>query len=109
MAKIAYVAAVDALRQATKPFIRLFTHGTLEVELFQPVDADHQSPHDRDEVYVVVSGTGEFVCGPERVSFAGGDVLFVPAGTIHRFEKFSDDLSVWVLFYGPVGGEAPQH
>jgi hypothetical protein len=31
----------------------------------------------------------------------------VPAGVVHRFESFSNDLVVWVLFYGPVGGEAP--
>jgi len=24
----------------------------------------------------------------------------------HRFENFSDDLAVWVFFYGPEGGEA---
>jgi hypothetical protein len=23
----------------------------------------------------------------------------------HRFEDFSGDLTVWVLFYGPEGGE----
>ena len=28
------------------------------------------------------------------------------AGITHRFEDFSDDLVVWVLFYGPEGGEA---
>jgi hypothetical protein len=24
---------------------------------------------------------------------------------VHRFEEFSDDLIVWVIFYGPEGGE----
>jgi mannose-6-phosphate isomerase-like protein (cupin superfamily) len=41
----------------------------------------------------------------ERVAFGPGDLLFVPAGVAHRFEQFSDDLLVWVLFYGPQGGE----
>lgn len=27
-------------------------------------------------------------------------------GCVHRFEEFSDDLAVWVMFYGPDGGEA---
>jgi hypothetical protein len=31
--------------------------------------------------------------------------LFVPAGDLHRFEDFSEDLAVWGLFYGPEGGE----
>jgi hypothetical protein len=29
------------------------------------------------------------------------------AGTAHRFEDVSDDLVVWVVFYGPEGGEVP--
>lgn len=33
--------------------------------------------------------------------------MFVAAGTEHRFEHFSDDLTVWVVYFGPEGGEAP--
>jgi uncharacterized protein YjlB len=32
-------------------------------------------------------------------------VLFVPAGTTHRFEDFSADFATWVVFWGPQGGE----
>ena len=39
---------------------------------------------------------------------APGDFLFVPAGVEHRFEGFTDDLAVWVVFYGPDGGERPR-
>ena len=80
-------------------------HGTLEVEIYAPRGADPQGPHTRDEVYVVVSGSGEFVHGDTREPFGPGDLLFVPAGVVHRFEKFTDDLTVWVVFYGPEGGE----
>ena len=48
---------------------------------------------------------GQFVNGAERHPFGPGDVLFVSAGVPHRFEDFSDDLAVWVIFYGPEGGE----
>jgi mannose-6-phosphate isomerase-like protein (cupin superfamily) len=85
----------------------LLRHGTLEVELYAPRGTDPQSPHDRDEVYVVVRGTGWFVNGPTRERFDPGDLLFVPAGVVHRFEEFTDDLVVWVMFYGPQGGEVP--
>ena len=40
-----------------------------------------------------------------RADFGPGDVLFVPAGVTHRFENFTADLTVWVVFYGPEGGE----
>ena len=53
-----------------------------------------------------MQGTGTFVNGARREPFGPGDLLFVPAGVIHRFEEFSDDLVVWVVFYGPEGGEA---
>ena len=80
-------------------------HGTLEIEIYAPRGTDPQKPHTRDEVYFVVRGQGEFVNGPTRERFAPGDVLFVPAHVEHRFEGFTDDLVVWVMFYGPEGGE----
>ena len=84
----------------------LLQHGTLEVGLYTPKKTDPQTPHLRDEVYVVVRGSGWFRNGSERVAFGPGDVLFVPAHREHRFEEFTDDLAVWVFFYGPEGGEA---
>ena len=87
-------------------FVKVLEHGSMEVELYAPRGVDGQTPHSRDELYVVVSGTGEFVNGPDRHPFRPGDVLFVPAGVEHRFEDFSDDFAVWVVFYGPEGGEA---
>jgi mannose-6-phosphate isomerase-like protein (cupin superfamily) len=90
---------------AGKAFVVAYGHGTLSVELYAPRGADPQAPHRRDEVYVVVRGEGYFVNGPARHRFGPGDLLFVPAGAEHRFEGFSDDLAVWVVFYGPDGGE----
>jgi mannose-6-phosphate isomerase-like protein (cupin superfamily) len=85
--------------------ISLFKHGTLEVKLYAPRGTDPQTPHKQDEIYVVISGTGEFVCEGKRQKFGPHDFLFVRAGIEHRFENFSDDLAVWVFFYGPEGGE----
>jgi mannose-6-phosphate isomerase-like protein (cupin superfamily) len=87
-------------------FARVLGHGSMELEVYAPRGTDPQTPHARDELYVVVSGTGEFVNGSERHPFGPGDVLFVPAGVEHRFEGFTDDLVVWVVFYGPEGGES---
>lgn len=83
----------------------LFSHGTLEVKVYAPRGRDPQTPHDRDEIYVVLRGEGLFFDGEERRPFAAGDLLFAPAGSVHRFEDFSDDFATWVLFYGPEGGE----
>ena len=80
--------------------------GTLAVEIYKPEKTDPQRPHTRDEVYVVVSGSGTFVNGGVRKPFGPGEVLFVPAFVEHRFEAFTDDFVTWVFFYGPEGGEA---
>jgi mannose-6-phosphate isomerase-like protein (cupin superfamily) len=88
-----------------KPFALLFRHGSLEVEIFSPKNVDTQKPHSRDELYVVVSGTGWFFHEGQRLRFSAGDALFAAAGEVHRFEDFSDDFLVWVVFYGPEGGE----
>ena len=86
-------------------FAEIFEHGSLSVEIFAPRGVDNQQPHTRDEVYVVVHGSGRFAFADQRVTFGPGDFLFVPAGVAHRFEDFTEDLAVWVLFYGPEGGE----
>lgn len=88
-----------------KRFVPVFAHGSLLVEVYAPSGIDPQKPHTRDEVYVVASGHGVFVTPGKRQPFKPTDLLFVAAGVEHRFEDFSGDFSVWVLFYGPEGGE----
>lgn len=97
--------ALEELAKHDGPFKTLFNHGTLEVEVYKPEKVDLQQPHTRDEVYMVISGTGEFLNGEVRTTFSPGDFLFVPAGVEHRFENFTEDFVTWVLFYGPEGGE----
>ncbi len=106
--KINTTEALTKLGKIQSPFLTLFEHGTLSVEIYKPEKVDLQQPHTRDEVYIVISGTGEFLNDNVRTTFCPGDFLFVPAGVTHRFENFSDDFSTWVLFYGPEGGEAHQ-
>jgi len=84
----------------------VYAHGNMLLKLFAPRGHDPQPVHTRDELYFVAQGSGRFVNGADRHPFAAGDVLFVPAGVMHRFEDFTEDLSVWVVFYGPEGGEA---
>ena len=84
----------------------LFSHGSVLVEIYKPDKIDTQSPHKRDELYVISSGSGEFINGDLQHDVNVGDVLFVPAGVVHRFINFSDDFSTWVFFYGPDGGES---
>jgi mannose-6-phosphate isomerase-like protein (cupin superfamily) len=71
----------------------------MSAEYFAPKGIDTQLPHSQDEVYVIASGSSEFVREDEMVNCKTGDVLFVPAGMVHRFQNFSDDFATWVVFY----------
>jgi mannose-6-phosphate isomerase-like protein (cupin superfamily) len=107
---VLHLSLAEAERRVPTPegkrFVELYHHGSLDVELYAPRGSDPQAPHSRDEVYVVARGTGMFWDGEQQTPFGPGDFLFVAAGRPHRFENFSDDLAVWVMFYGPEGGES---
>ena len=106
----AHMNLVEALKKGPPPpgnlAVPIFSHGTLEVELYSPKGHDPQKPHTRDEIYVVAQGRGLFFNGVDRLPVEPGTFLFVAAGQEHRFEQFTDDFAVWVFFYGPQGGEA---
>ena len=109
MPKVAHLYPADGHGLLPGPhgerLAHLFKHGSLHVEFYAPRGLDHQTPHKRDELYVIVSGKGHFWNGQTRRAFTAGDLIFIAAGVEHRFEQFTDDFAAWVMFYGPTGGE----
>jgi mannose-6-phosphate isomerase-like protein (cupin superfamily) len=79
----------------------VFVDGDLEIRLYAPQGHDPQTPHDRDELYIVAAGRGKFRVGGRVDAVAPGALLYAAAHEVHRFEEFSDDFVVWVVFYGP--------
>lgn len=57
---------------------------------------DQQHPHEGDEVYVVLDGSGTLDVAGESVSLGQGDTAFVAAGTEHQFKDY-EQLSVLVV------------
>ena len=96
---------LSQLKNSPNEFLALFEHGSLNVEIYKPEIHDKQTPHEWDEIYVIISGEGTFLNNDKQVNFKAGDFLFVPAGIEHRFTNFTADFSTWVFFYGPKGGE----
>jgi mannose-6-phosphate isomerase-like protein (cupin superfamily) len=60
-------------------------------------EPDRQSPHDDDEVYIVLEGRGTLDVEGERIELQEGNAVFVPAGAEHRFSGY-ESLSVLVIF-----------
>lgn len=63
-------------------------------------EPDRQQPHEDDEVYVVLEGSGVLEIEGEAVQLKEGQAAFVPAGAEHRFVGY-EQLSVLVIFAQP--------
>jgi mannose-6-phosphate isomerase-like protein (cupin superfamily) len=60
-------------------------------------EPDRQQPHEDDEVYIVLEGTGVLEVEGEQVPVQEGTAVFVEAGADHRFTAY-EHLAVLVLF-----------
>jgi mannose-6-phosphate isomerase-like protein (cupin superfamily) len=71
----------------------------LEVGVYSLVapEPDRQQPHDDDEIYVVLEGTGVLGVEGVQVPVREGTAVFVDAGADHRFTAY-EHLSVLVIF-----------
>lgn len=95
---------LDAERAANQgAYLRFLKERTMSAGLYalDAGSADPQVPHAQDEIYLVVSGRASITVGEETTSVARGSVVFVPAGTPHRFHHISEDLRVMVVFSPP--------
>jgi hypothetical protein len=94
------LAALGGAQDGT--YVKLFAEPALDIALYKPDRTDPQTPHLRDEIYVIAAGSGRFIQAEEGRAFGPGDLFFVPKGVPHRFVDFTDDFSTWVIFFGPV-------
>jgi mannose-6-phosphate isomerase-like protein (cupin superfamily) len=66
-------------------------------------EPDRQQPHEDDELYVVLEGTGVLQVEGKDVPVRDGTAVFVEAGADHRFTAY-EHLSVLVIFeHKPAG------
>ena len=82
------------------PFTGAFAKGDFALEFFAPRGTDHQTPHEKDEIYIVARGRAVLIIAGEPFPCEAGDALFAPAGVEHRFERISEDFATWVIFFG---------
>jgi mannose-6-phosphate isomerase-like protein (cupin superfamily) len=71
----------------------------LEVGVYVLVapEPDRQQPHEDDEIYVLLEGSGVLEVEGKEVPLQEGHAVFVPAGAEHRFVGY-EQLSVLVIF-----------
>ncbi len=69
---------------------------------------DKQSPHERDEVYYVVSGKAVLRIGDEDHPVEEGSIVYVRAKAEHHFHSIEKDLKVLVFFSSADPGPPPR-
>ena len=77
---------------------------TLGLFAAAPGHDDMQSPHEVDEVYVVVAGRAVLEIDGSRTPVETGSVAYVPPRLPHRFLDVTEDLRVVVVFAPPGPG-----
>ena len=101
------VAAVkERLREAGGGYEIVHESTGLEVGVYVLVapEPDRQQPHEDDELYVVLEGSGVLNVEGEAIPVAEGQSVFVPAGAVHQFTAY-EGLSVLVIFARASAGE----
>jgi mannose-6-phosphate isomerase-like protein (cupin superfamily) len=100
------VAAVkERLREAGGGYEIVHESAGVEVGVYALVapEPDRQQPHEDDELYVVLEGTGVLEVEGARVPVREGSAVFVEAHAKHRFTAY-EHLSVLVIFeHKPAG------
>jgi mannose-6-phosphate isomerase-like protein (cupin superfamily) len=88
---------------AGAPYLEFLRSPSLSVGLYvlAPGEADLQSPHREDEVYVVERGAAQIEVAGERRPVGPGSVVYVAKGVDHRFVDITEELRVVVLFAPP--------
>jgi mannose-6-phosphate isomerase-like protein (cupin superfamily) len=91
--------AVKRLRAAGGGYEIVHESPGLELGVYVLVapEPDRQQPHEDDEIYVVLEGSGTLDVEGKQVELREGHAVFVPAGAEHRFSGY-EQLSVLVIF-----------
>jgi mannose-6-phosphate isomerase-like protein (cupin superfamily) len=57
----------------------------------------------QEEVYFVVSGTGEMCLGDEKQTLSAGQAVLIPSGVYHQLTNIGDEPLHMIYVYGPAG------
>ena len=91
---------LEGQRAASEPWLEFLRVPSLRAGLYvlAPGAWDHQTPHQEDEVYYVVSGRATFEAGQDRREAIPGALIYVAARQEHRFTDIVEELRLLVFF-----------
>ncbi len=99
MHEFGVLPVVEKLRSAGGGYEVVHTSPGLELGVYVLVapEPDRQQPHEDDEIYFVLEGSGVLEVEGKRVPVREGSAVFVEAGADHRFTAY-EQLALFVVF-----------
>jgi len=76
-------------------------HSQVVVMAIQPGDDIGEETHDGDQILLFVEGEGRAVLDGQSEPIRAGDLVFVPAGTLHNFVNAGPEPLRLVTVYAP--------
>jgi len=58
---------------------------------------------EQEEVYLVLTGTGEACLGTERTTLTAGQAAYIPPRVFHQLTNIGEEPLVMIYVYGPAG------
>ena len=89
---------IEQLERENTNYIEVLSEDSLSVELAQYPNPESKTPHETDELYFVISGSGMVHVGDERYAVDKGDVVYVEQGVEHDFFDIDDKITALVVF-----------
>ncbi len=88
----------EQLEQEDTNYLEVLSEESLSVELARYPNPEPKTPHKRDELYFIISGSGKAHVGSERYTVAEGDVVYVEQGVEHDFFDITDEITALIVF-----------
>ena len=89
MSRFTKVETVRRLAESKTDFLRVLEEDAFDVSLYKPDKTDPQTPHARDELYVIASGSGPVGDYMELEAFRGTRLRYRALFVLDRFNRYS--------------------
>jgi mannose-1-phosphate guanylyltransferase len=91
---------LEQLKQEDRHYGEVLSGQWRKVERGRYPDPEHKTPHEEDELYYIISGSGTASVDEETFAIEEGDVVYVEKGVKHDFYDIDDELVALIVFAG---------
>ncbi len=102
MTHVSVTNAIDNLEADQLQHKEVLTAGpiTIEVGKYPAGSAAPKNPHNEEELYYILSGTGQIRVGDDTHDVEAGDLIHVEPNMEHDFFNITEDITVLIML-GP--------